>query len=165
MLQLQIELKSVDKRRQNLTRLSSEESNNNPAQVLGPFGFPIDEEVMWGPVDTEISNYLNIIGTILQGLASLLEPELHISNVSVSKDELSDTKYLIQMALGLGNEAWFQPEKLDPLTQRPKRRQVLRAILAAAVNAWIFSAPGTQVDSYDSILLFHYQQEIFSKRK
>lgn len=132
---------------------------------MGPFGLPIDEQIMWGPDDGEIHNYLDIISSQLHGVANSLEPELEVSKACVDNSGNPDTSTLAQTVLGLNEDCWLRPEFTDPTKHRAKRRQLLRAILAAAMTGWVFHTPDPPRATYESTLLFHYQQEIFEKRK
>lgn len=132
--------------------------------TLGPFGLPIDDEVMWGPEDEDVEKHLFVIQSQFRRIATSLEPEMDLSRVAVSATNWPDTRFLVDASLGSEDEIWLRPEFLDPDGQRPKRRQILRAFLAAALKAWVYQAEKPR-HTGDSALLYHYQQEIFVKRE
>lgn len=146
---------------------SDETSTINQNNHIERFGLSIEKDVMWGPEDEEISNHLLIIRSRLLYVANSLESELELSKETTTKIANPDTLDLIYTVLGQHDqEIWLRDEFLDPAKHRPKRRQFLRAILAAAISKWVFGdEDGHTRDSEDSILLFHYQDEIFTKRK
>ena len=158
--------KSDEKKRRELKQRSADVTGETGLQDLGPFGLPVHERISWGPDDHTIQNYHSVIRSELHNIAHSLEPELNIPPPGMSdRAHSEDTALLVQMTLGAGDECWLRPDIEDPARYRPKRRQLLRAILAAAMAAWIFRIPDTLTVSYDSILLFHYQEEVLEKRK
>ena len=164
--QLHIQLsKQQPKKVFQLGRHSADQQDGHETQHLGPFGLPIDDEITWGPSHQEIRDYHDLVTSLLRNVANFMEPGMDISRDCVFSAKSPDTRFLLQEAVGLDDAFWSWPEIVDPEGHRLKRRQLLRAVLAAAMKTWIFYVPDVPPVSDDSILLFHYQEEILNKRR
>ena len=161
--QIRIHQEEIEEKRKGFIEKSAKAAMpSNTDHQLGPFGLPIDEEVMWGPEDDEIRNTMSLIGMHLQSVANSLEPGLNISKACFSDPNSPDTSLLVRTALGIDEWSQLRPEFVDPPTNRRKRRQLLRAVLAVALRVWIFDTPEPP-PSYNSVLLSHYQKVVLKK--
>lgn len=133
---------------------------------FGSFGLPSDERIRWGPNQDEIYEHLSILRLGIHRAAVALEPSLDMLNSAAVNTSNQDTRLLLHTALGPNTMSWPRIGNADPTpTQRGQRTQFLEAVLTASVQCWIIDSGTRCPENFADVLLHHYQQTVFDRRK
>jgi len=137
------------------------------AAALGPFGLPGDEDVMWGPEDSEVTRTMELIASQVRRVAtSIASADLKSPNfpITINGDNV-DLADLIKQSYGSSFEETIVSVLSEAGTSFVNQVRMLKALFATAIKSWVFHPRVPKPDTLDAIVLDSYCSNILARSK